>query len=57
MSKRAPQLYLEDVVDAIKRIEDFVGDMPFEQFEKDDKTIFAVVRALEIMGRPQNGCP
>ena len=49
--------YLIDVIDAINRIEKFVGDSQFSEFEKDDKTIFAVIRALEIMGEAAKKIP
>ncbi len=42
--------YIEDVLDAIKKIERFIGVMSYEEFLQDDKTKFAVVRALEIIG-------
>ncbi len=36
--------------DVIKKIEKFAGEMSYEEFLQDDKTEFAVVRALEIIG-------
>jgi uncharacterized protein with HEPN domain len=39
--------YLNDILDAIKKAESFIGSVPVEEFKKDDKTIFATVRALE----------
>jgi len=49
--------YLTDIVDAISRVEEFVGDIQFADFEKDDKTVFAVIRALEIMGEAAKKVP
>jgi len=48
--KREFKDYVVDIVDAIEEIENFIGNMDFQNFEKDHKTIFAVVRALEIIG-------
>lgn len=42
--------YLGDIRDAIVRAQKFVGGMTFEQFAADEKTTFAVVRCLEIVG-------
>jgi uncharacterized protein with HEPN domain len=42
--------YLQDILDAIDKAEQFTKDMNYEAFARDDKTIFAVVRALEIIG-------
>lgn len=49
--------YLVDIIDAINRVEKFVGDTRFDDFEKDDKTVFAVIRALEIMGEAVKKIP
>jgi len=48
---------LEDILDAIQKAADFVGEMSFEQFSKDDKTIFAVIRALEVIGEASKNIP
>ena len=42
--------YLEDIVDAGEQAIAFVGDMSYDQFAEDRKTIFAVTRAFEIIG-------
>ena len=42
--------YVEDMLDAIEKVAQFIPGMTFEQFAEDDKTAFAVVRALEIIG-------
>jgi uncharacterized protein with HEPN domain len=44
--------YLVDILDAIVKTEQFIQGMTFDRFVQDDKTVFAVVRALEIIGRP-----
>ena len=35
---RNQRLYLQDILAAIERIEEFVGGMSFDEFEVDDKT-------------------
>jgi uncharacterized protein with HEPN domain len=42
--------YLRDLLDSIEKIRNFIKDIDFEGFKKDDKTKFAVIRALEIIG-------
>jgi len=49
--------YLVDMIDAIEKTEFFVKGMKFEEFEKDAKTNFAVIRAFEIMGEAVKKIP
>ena len=42
--------YIEDVIDAITNATEFVKDMTYDRFVKDTKTVYAVIRAIEIMG-------
>ena len=42
--------YLVDILDAIVKTEQFIQGMAFDRFVQDDKTVFAVVRAFEIIG-------
>lgn len=49
--------YLEDILDAVKKIARFVESMTYEQFAQDDKTTYAVIRALEIIGEAAKRIP
>jgi uncharacterized protein with HEPN domain len=49
--------YLRDIVDAIDKIERFTAGMSFADFVADDKTSFAVLRALEIIGEAAKKVP
>jgi len=49
--------YLQDILYAIERAENFVADMDYVDFEADEKTSFAVVRALEIVGEASKKIP
>jgi len=49
--------YLADIIDAIEKSESFVKGIKFEAFEKDAKTMFAVIRAFEIMGEAVKKIP
>lgn len=42
--------YLSHIFESIISIENYTEDMSFEEFEKDKKTIDAVIRNLEIIG-------
>ena len=57
MKKRDYTDYVEDIVTAIADIEQFVRGMGFEEFSKDKKTVFAVVRAIEIIGEAARQIP
>jgi uncharacterized protein with HEPN domain len=49
--------YLADAIDAMDKAEQFVDEMSFDQFRADDKTVFAVTRALEIIGEAVKNIP
>jgi uncharacterized protein with HEPN domain len=49
--------YLRDILDAIQKIERFIGGMDFVQFAGDEKTVFAVIRGLEIVGEAARNVP
>jgi len=49
--------YLGDIVEAAEKAVEFVRGMTFEQFLIDDRTLFAVVRALEIVGEAAKRVP
>ena len=38
--------FLEDAIGAMEKAERFVADMSYEEFMKDEKTVFAVLRAI-----------
>jgi len=54
---RSLQLYLEDVLDEITRINDYVGETEFSDFSHDRKTQDAVFRNLEIIGEAVKNLP
>jgi len=49
--------YIEDILDSIVKIEQFTFGLSKEEFIKDDKTIFAVTRAFEIIGEAAKMIP
>ena len=42
--------YLQDILDAADKATHFVSGMNIDDFAKDEKTQYAVIRALEIIG-------
>lgn len=50
MSKRNSALLLQDILEAIETIGQYVSGFSEDQFEADKKTVDAVVRNLEIIG-------
>lgn len=55
--KKEHRDYVDDIINSISKVEQFVDGMPFDAFVKDDKTIFAVIRALEIIGEAAKKIP
>ncbi len=50
MPPREWRLRVEDILEAIARIERYVEGLTFEQFQADQKTVDAVIRNLEVIG-------
>jgi uncharacterized protein with HEPN domain len=44
------RLRVEDILEAVAKIERYVTGLSFEQFQADQKTVDAVVRNLEVIG-------
>jgi uncharacterized protein with HEPN domain len=44
------RLRVEDILEAIARIERYTQGLTFEQFQADQKTVDAVIRNLEVVG-------
>jgi uncharacterized protein with HEPN domain len=49
--------YLRDILDNAKKASDFINGMTENDFLRDEKTIFAVIRALEIVGEATKKIP
>lgn len=49
--------YLQDIADVIENIEKFTAGIDYEKFKTDEKTIFAVIRAFEIIGEATKKLP
>lgn len=49
--------YIRDMLESSQKAIEFVEGMKYEQFSEDDKTTFAVVRAIEIIGEAARKIP
>ncbi|MBU0560586.1 MAG: DUF86 domain-containing protein [Bacteroidetes bacterium] len=57
MSKRDWKLLLEDILDSIKKIEEFTNGLSYGDFEKNSLVTDAVVRNIEIIGEASKNIP
>jgi len=55
--KRDPRLYLDDIFDAIEKIENYGEGLSFADFSADSKTVDAIVRNFEIIGEATKRIP
>lgn len=51
------KLFVKDIVEAIKDIDIFIGDMDYDEFLKDKKTQKAVVWQIHIIGEATKNVP
>ena len=51
------KIYLEDILKAIDKIQNYTQNISFEKFSEDEKTLDAVVRNLEILGEAIKNVP
>jgi uncharacterized protein with HEPN domain len=57
MTEREIGDYLQDILETIESCERFIEGMDYDQFTSDEKTIFAVNHALEIIGEAAKHIP
>lgn len=54
---RDHKVYLQDILEAARRIRDYTSAMSLKEFAKDTRTLDAVVRNLEIVGEATKKIP
>lgn len=54
---RDPRLYLDDILEAIAQIREYVSDVDYTKFLQDRRTQDPVVRNLEILGEAAGRLP
>lgn len=57
MTPRQIQDYLEDILDAVNAIEQFTAGIEYEAFAQNLEKVFAVSRAMEIIGEAVKRIP
>ncbi|MEM9273452.1 MAG: DUF86 domain-containing protein [Cyanobacteria bacterium P01_F01_bin.143] len=57
MSKRYLEDYLQDILDAIAAIKQFTSGIEFAEFSQNMEKVYAVSRALEIIGEAVKRIP
>jgi len=57
MSKRNAFLLLDDIIESINRIKNYVENLTYDDFIDDLKTVDAVIRNFEIIGEAANRLP
>jgi uncharacterized protein with HEPN domain len=57
MKKREYGDYLQDILDCINDIRKFSEGLNYDSFVSDKKTVYAVVRAVEIIGEATKNIP
>jgi len=57
MSKRSANLLIQDMLEAIAKIQRYTAGLTTETFSTDEKSVDAVVRNLEIIGEAANRLP
>lgn len=50
-------IFLKDILESMKLVEEYVDGLDFEEFKKDQKTVDAVVRNIEIIGEATKRIP
>ena len=51
------RLYLEDIIETMEKMQEFVDGMTRAELETDDKTAFAVMRGFQIIGEAARRVP
>jgi uncharacterized protein with HEPN domain len=55
--KKDYKTYLSDILENIERAERFASNLSYDQLINDDKTCYAIVRCIEIMGEAARHIP
>lgn len=55
--ERPYKMYLDDLLNAMTRIAEYIEGYSFDEFKKDYKTVDAVIRNFEIIGEASKNIP
>ena len=54
---RRPEVYLKDILRSINKVQNYSGDMSFEEFKEKEMVQDAILRNLEIIGEAVKNVP
>ena len=57
MTKLTYRLFIEDILESMNMIEEYIRDLDNQDFSADRKTIDAVIRNIEIIGEAARNIP
>ena len=57
MKTRDPRMYIEDILDAIDKIEGYIKGLEYEEFIQNDMVVDAIIRNLEVIGEASKNVP
>ena len=57
MSRRLWKHRITDILESVKKIQKYVEEMEFDDFQKDEKTIDAVIRNFIVIGEAARNVP
>jgi uncharacterized protein with HEPN domain len=55
--KRDFKIYVQDILEAIRRINEYMENLTFEEFSKDNRTIDAIIRNFAVIGEAVKNIP
>jgi uncharacterized protein with HEPN domain len=50
-------LFIEDILEAIRKIESYAGDLTFDEFSKNSMALDAIIRNFEVIGEASKNVP
>jgi uncharacterized protein with HEPN domain len=57
MSKRSPELLIQDIIESARKILDYTKELTYDDFKADSMRVDAVIRNFEIIGEAANRLP
>jgi uncharacterized protein with HEPN domain len=49
--------YLDDILENARKLKSFIAGLSFEEFQADEKTQYAIMRAIEVIGEATKRLP
>jgi uncharacterized protein with HEPN domain len=57
MTTREHRDFINDIIESINDVAQFIGGISYDEFIKDKKTVNAVIRSIEIIGEAAKNIP